>query len=155
MRRFWRVEIARNAAFFLKFCGFAGSESQLLKTGGCGGSAAQDAAKICTPLWRESDLEVNIVKNCYDRSTFLKLNPAKFAPRSGARAVWKSISLKLAGSEDFWKFKSPKFAPRCGARAIRKSTSLKKTERFGRLLEVEAHKICTAVARERLGSQNR
>ena len=33
--------------FFPQFCGFAGSESQLIKTGGCGGSAAQDVAQIC------------------------------------------------------------------------------------------------------------
>ena len=46
MKRLWRVGAARNAMFFhnsfVMFCGFAGSESQLLKMGGCGGSAAQD-----------------------------------------------------------------------------------------------------------------
>ena len=40
------------------------------KTGGCGGSAAQDVAKICTTLWRESDSEVKIVKNWRCRGTF-------------------------------------------------------------------------------------
>ena len=33
---------------FPQFCGFAGAERQFLKTGGRGGSAAQDVAKICT-----------------------------------------------------------------------------------------------------------
>ena len=36
--------------------------NQLLKAGGCGGSAAEDVAKICTSLWREGDLEVNIIE---------------------------------------------------------------------------------------------
>ena len=73
--------MGRNCAkcfVFPKFRGFAGSESQLLKTGGCGGSAAQDVAKICTTLctmlctmlWRESDLEVEIVKAPGSRATF-------------------------------------------------------------------------------------
>ena len=39
---------------------------------------------------------------------------------------------------------SPKFAPRCGTRAIRKSKSLK-TGMFGRLFEVQAARICTAM----------
>ena len=66
-------------------CGFAGSESQLLKTGGCGGPAAQDVAKICTTLWRESGLEVKIVKDWEDRTTFSSW---------ASRAIWKSKSLK-------------------------------------------------------------
>ena len=32
------------------------------KSGSCGGSAAQDVPKICTTLWRQSDLEAKIVK---------------------------------------------------------------------------------------------
>ena len=36
--------------------------AQLLKTGGCRGSAGQDVAKICTTLWPESDSEVKSVK---------------------------------------------------------------------------------------------
>ena len=52
--RIWRVGIARNAVFF--------HSSQLLRTGGRGGSAAQDVAKIAPPA-RDDDLEVNIVKN--------------------------------------------------------------------------------------------
>ena len=40
------------------------------KNGSCGGSAAQDVAKICTTRAREHDLEVKIVKNWHVRSTF-------------------------------------------------------------------------------------
>ena len=35
---------------FPYFCGFAGRESQLLRTGGCGGSAAQGGAKFAPRL---------------------------------------------------------------------------------------------------------
>ena len=40
------------------------------KNGSCGGPTAEDVAKICTTLWRESDLEVKIVKNGHARSAF-------------------------------------------------------------------------------------
>ena len=53
----------------------------------------------------------------------------------------------MGGSDDFLKFKSAKFAKRCGARAIRKSKSLK-TERFGRLFEVQVRQICKTLWRE-------
>ena len=59
--RFWRIGIVRNAVFVHSFM----AESQLLKTGGCGGSAAQDAPK--------------------------------FAPRCGARTIWKTKRLKIGG----------------------------------------------------------
>ena len=73
MKKFWRVGIARNAVCFHSF---AGSENQFLKTGGCGGSAAQNVAKICTTLWRESGSEVKIVdKNWHDQSTFWSSTP--------------------------------------------------------------------------------
>ena len=48
---------------------------------------------------------------------------------------------KTGIAEDRLPKMSPKFQPRCGARAVRKSKSLK-TERFGRLFEVEDRKIC-------------
>ena len=40
----------RKIQCFPKFCGFAGWESQLLRTGGCGGPAAEDAAKFAPRL---------------------------------------------------------------------------------------------------------
>ena len=40
------------------------------KNGSCGGSAAQDAAKMYTTLWRKSDLEVKIVKDWRCRALF-------------------------------------------------------------------------------------
>ena len=54
---------------FPYFCGFAGSESQLLKTG-----VAEDRlpkmSPICTMLWHEGDWEVNIAKNWQARYIF-------------------------------------------------------------------------------------
>ena len=118
--RFWRV-----------------GTSQLRRTGGCGGSAAQDVAKICTTPAHESDLEVKIVQNS-----------PKFAPRLRARTISKSKSLKTAMvGRLFEVVKSPKFAPGLRGRTIWKSKSLK-TEGFGTLLEVQASKICTTPARE-------
>ena len=40
------------------------------KNGSCEGSAVQDVYKICTTPARESDLEVEIVKTPWVRSTF-------------------------------------------------------------------------------------
>ena len=59
------------------------------ETPGRKGPAAQDVAKICTTLRRESGSEVKIVE-----ADFLKLDYAKFAPRCGAIAIWKSKVLK-------------------------------------------------------------
>ena len=58
--RIWRVGSARNAVFFQSFVG----ESQLLRTGGCGGSAAQDAAKFAprlraTTIWKSKSLKTD------------------------------------------------------------------------------------------------
>ena len=45
--RIWRVGSARNAAFFHSFASW---ESQLLRTGGRGGSDAQNATKFAPRL---------------------------------------------------------------------------------------------------------
>ena len=145
----------RNCAkrfVFPKFCGFAGSESQLLKaagaedrlpkmspkfaprlraraiwkskslkTGSLGALLEVQDAKICTTPARESDLEVKIVES-WRPERFLKLKCARFAPRCGTRAIWRSKSLKTGGGGPF--------------------------------SEVETRKICTEVARERFGCQN-
>ena len=92
MRRFWRVGIAQNVVFFR---GFAGSESQLLKTGECGGSAAQDVAKICTTLWRESGLEAKIVTVKISMIwPHFEIKIRKICSTLGPRAIRKSKSLK-------------------------------------------------------------
>ena len=93
----WDEEVlaGRNCAkccVFPLFCGFASSESQLLTTGGCGGWAAEDFAKICTTLWRESDLEVKIVKNSHLRTTLwsssLSGSEAKILENWQARSIF-------------------------------------------------------------------
>ena len=89
--------------------------------------------------------------------------PPKFAPRCGEEAIRKSKRLKTDGFGGLLKLDSEKFTPRCGARAIWKSKSFKagstrqnlhhvvarerfgsqkswKTERFGRLFEIQIRK---------------
>ena len=75
------------------FCGFAGWESQVVRTGGCGGSAAQDV-KICTTPARESDGRQNRQKLTASEH-FWKLKSPKFALRLRARTIWKLKSLKI------------------------------------------------------------
>ena len=84
MRLFWRVGIAPNAVFFHpEFCGFARSQRQILKTRGCGGSAAQDGG------WRPN-LHHAVARERFGSQNrealaasehFLKLSSAKFAQR--------------------------------------------------------------------------
>ena len=55
-----------SIVFWLRRLGKSAPKNERVQ---CGGSAAQDVAKICTTLWRESDLEVKIVKNWQRRGT--------------------------------------------------------------------------------------
>ena len=70
--RIWRVGSARNAVFFHSFV------ASVLRTGGCGGSVAQDAAKFAprlraSTIWKSKSLktdgarallEVDVAKIC-------------------------------------------------------------------------------------------
>ena len=67
--RFWRVGIARKAVFSIVLS-FRRLAKVGPKNGSCEGSGAQNVDKICITPARESDLEIKIVKNSYDRSTF-------------------------------------------------------------------------------------
>ena len=63
--RIWRVGSARNVVFYHTF-GFAGSKSQVLRTGGCGGSVAQDVTKFAPRLraraiWKSKSLKTDSV----------------------------------------------------------------------------------------------
>ena len=134
-------------------CGFAGSESQFLKTG-----VAEDRLPKMSPkfaphlraraIWKSKSLQTGTV------GALLEVQVAKIC----TRAIWKSTSLKSgslgallevevakicttparqsdfevkivknwrAGSGHFRKLKSPKFAPSLRARAIWKSKPLK------------------------------
>ena len=118
MRRLWRVGIAQNAVFFFivlwlrrlgksapksgscrsskmspKFAPGCGArairKSTSLKTGRNGALFEVQVGKICTTLWRENDLEVKTLKWKVS-ADFMTFEPAKFAPRCGARAIRKS-----------------------------------------------------------------
>ena len=80
--RFWRVGIAQNAVFFHIVLWLRRLGKSVPKNGSCGGPAAQEVDKICTTLWRESVLEVKIVKNWQVRSTF-----GSWAPQNLHHAV--------------------------------------------------------------------
>ena len=137
--RFWRVGIARNAEFSIVLW-FAGSESQLLKTGG-GGSAAQDVDKICTAPARESDSEVKIVQNLLTSvqhpgvQDILLLHQVVLVllilmePRS-AFGSWSRQNLHHACARAIWKSK------------------LLKNGSLGVFFEVEVAKIWTTPTRE-------
>ena len=62
--RIWRVGSARNAVFY--HCGFAGSKSQVLRTGGRGGSVAQEVTKFAprlraSTIWKSKSLKTDSV----------------------------------------------------------------------------------------------
>ena len=138
--------------------GFAGSESQFLKTGGCGGQTAQDVAKIGTTLWHQSDSEVKIAKARQARSTtFWSSSPQNLHHAVARERFGSQNRYKLRGSDGFLKFKPAKLAPRCGARVMWKSKSKKKKnwQRRSIFWRWELENLHHAVARERLGSQNR
>ena len=125
--RIWRVGSARNALFFHSlWLGFAGWESQLLRTGGCGGSAAQDVAKFAprlraTTIWKSKSLKTNGLGALLE----VAVAKFKFVPRRRARTIWKSKSLKTEGAGAFLEVEGAKIC------------------------------TMHACARERFGSQNR
>ena len=91
-------------------------KSKSLKPEGAGGLLEVEVAKICTTPARESDLEVNIVKNWEPRSTFGSWSRRNLHHACAQERFGSQNRLKLRASEHFWKLKSAKFAPRLRAR---------------------------------------
>ena len=78
--------------------------------------------KSCTPLWREADFEVKMLKTLGVRTTFGSSDLEK-VHAVVARSTLASQHVKnTRGSDHFWKFRSQKSARRCGAKHILKST---------------------------------
>ena len=103
--------------------------------------------KICTPLWREADFEVNMYKTHHGRTTFGSWDVEK-AHAVVARSTFPSQNVQSTpGSDHFWKFRRRKSARRCGAKHISKSKRTEHT-RFGPLLEAQMSKKCTPLWRE-------
>ena len=109
--RIWRVGIARNAVFSIVLW-LRWLRKSAPKNGSCGGSAAPDVAKICTTPARESDLEVNIVKNSRARGAFGSSSRQNLHHACARARFGNQNRKKLRARERFWKLKSPKFAPR-------------------------------------------
>ena len=83
--------------------------------------------KICTPLWREADFEVNMYKTHHGRTTFGSWDVEK-VHAVVARSTFPSQNVQSTpGSDHFWKFRRRKSARRCGAKHISKSKRLQNT----------------------------
>ena len=103
--------------------------------------------KNCTPLWRESHLQVKKLKTHHIRSTFGSCDVEK-VHAIVARITFGSQNVQSTPfSDHFWKLRCRKSARRCGAKHISKWKCTKHTI-LGQLLEVEMSKKCTPLWRE-------
>ena len=103
--------------------------------------------KICTPLWREADFEVNMYKTPQLRTTFGSWDVEK-VHAVVARSTCRSQNAQNTSAPDhFWKLKCRKSARRCGAKHMLKWKCTKHRS-SGPLLEVEMSKKCTPLWRE-------
>ena len=146
---------------FPMFCGPGGLKSRLAK-------AAGGEIKKCTPLWREADLEVKMLKTTHFRSTLGSWDVEKVHP-SAARSSFRSqnatktplsehswkfnkctllrreahveakIFKSTSWSDHFWTLRCRKSARRCGAKHISTSTC-ENNITLGPLLDVEPSK---------------
>ena len=104
-------------------------------------------SKKCTPLWRETHLQVKKLKTLHVRTTFGSWDVEK-VHIVVARSTFRSQNVQSAPCSDhFWKLRCGKSARRSGAKHISKSKCTKHT-RFGPLLEVTMWKKCTPLWRE-------
>ena len=63
---------------------------------------------MCTTLWRESDSELNIVKNWQVQGTFGSSSPPNLQLWDGAGTIWKSKSLKTGGVGTLFEIQVPR-----------------------------------------------
>ena len=102
--------------------------------------------KSCTPLWRETHVQVKRYKTPQLRTTFGSCNAEK-VHSVVARSTFPSQNVQnTSASDHFWKLRCRKSACRCGAKQISKSKVLK-TDGLGPLLEVQMSKKCQKSAR--------
>ena len=121
-------------------------KSKSLKTGGVGALLEVDVCKICTTSARESDSEVNVVKNRRCR-TVLEVDMCKMCTTSARESDSEVKIVKNWRCRSTFGSCARQNLHHACARAIWKPKSLKRG-RFGALLEVELRKICTTPARE-------
>ena len=103
--------------------------------------------KNCTPLWRETHVQVKMYKAHHCRTTFGSCSVEK-VHAVVARSTFRSQNVQNTPFLDhFWKLRCRKSARSCGAKHISKSKCTKHTI-LGPLLEVEMLKKCTQLWRE-------
>ena len=106
-----------------------------------------EMSKKCTPLWRETHVEVKMYKTHQVRTTFGSWDVEK-VHAVVARSSFPSQNVQNTPCSDhFWKLRCRKSARRCGAKLISKSKCTKHTM-LGPLLEVQMSKKCTPLWRE-------
>ena len=112
-----------------------------------------EMSKKCTPLWREAQVEVNMLKPPGVRSSDHLLT---IRWQFDVDKVHALVARSTFGSQkcqntlrwdDFWKLSCGKSARRCGAKHISKQKCTKHLS-FGPLLEVEMSKKWTPVWRK-------
>ena len=141
-----KVGKSRNTMFFQWFVAPEGRQVGSLKRR-VRSQLARWEMKHCTPLWRETHLEVKMYKAHHGRTTFGSCDVEK-VHAVVARSTFPSQNVQnTPGSDDFWKLRCRKSARRCGAKHIWKSKCTKHTS-VGPLLEVEMSKKCTPLWRE-------
>ena len=141
-----RVGKSRNTVFFQWFGAPEGRKVGSLKRR-VRSQLARWEMKNCTPLWRETHLQVKMYKTQQVRTTFGSCDVEK-VHAVVARSVFPSQNVQnTPGSDHFWQLRCRKSARHCGAKHISKSKCTKHT-RFGPLLEVAMSKKCTLLWRE-------
>ena len=139
------LEKSRNAVFFQWFVRRVSRKVGLLKRR-VRRSVLRGDIKNCTPLWRNANLEVKMLKNWRSRSTFWSSAVEKLYAAVAKRKFASENVKKLTFSEHFLKFSCRKNARRCGEKHMWKWTCTKH-EVFGALFEVLMSKNCTPLWR--------
>ena len=141
-----RVGKSRNTVFFQWFGAPEGRKVGSLKRR-VRSQLARWEMKNCTPLWRETHLQVKMYKTQQVRTTFGSCDVEK-VHAVVARSTFPSQNVQnTPGSDHFWQLRCRTSARHCGAKHISKSKCTKHT-RFGPLLEVAMSKKCTLLWRE-------
>ena len=138
-----KVGKSRNTVFFQWFVAPEGRKVGSLKRR-VRSQLARWEMKKCTPLWRETHLQVKMYKTHHGRTTFGSWDVEK-VHAVVARSTFPSQNVQnTRGSDHFWRLRCRKSARRCGAKHIWKSKVLK-TGGLGAVLEVEMLKKCMAL----------
>ena len=103
--------------------------------------------KHCTPLWREANFQVKMLKNWGSQTTFWSWDVEKLHA-AVARSAFSSVNMQnITFSDHFLKFRCPKITRRCGEKHIVK-WKCRKHYILRPLFEVKMFKNYTPLWRE-------